>query len=136
MVNLNNADGTKDEPKPSFSSKQTPPAKKIVEETHTKKTDLFDFSNINIADNTKDKAKQLLSSEQTPPAKNIVKETHTQILKLDSVKKPVVGTEKATLKKEEISSSGDRKAKQKRNILHAVKNMIRSAICALRNKCD
>ncbi len=137
LVNLNIADSTKDEPKPSFSSKQTPPAKKIVEETHTKKTDLFfDFSNINIADNTKDKAKQVLSSKQTPPAKNIVKETHTQNLKLDSVKKPVVDTEKATLKKEETSSSGDTKAKQKRNILHAVKNMIRSAICALRNKCD
>ena len=100
-----------------------------------KKTDLFDFINVNIADSSKDKPNSSSSSKATPPVKKIVKDSSNEILKSDSVKQPVADTEMAT-KTEDAPPNEDTKAKQKPNILRAFKNLIRSAICALRNKCD
>ena len=105
------------------------------EKVSPKKTDLFDFINVNIADSTKVKPNPSSSSKATPPVKKIVKDSSDQMLKSDSVKQPVVDTVKST-KEENTPPSEDTKAKQKPNILRAVKNLIRSAICALRNKCD
>ena len=99
-----------------------------------KKADLFDFINVNIADSTKDKANPSSSSKPTLQVEKVVKDTNNQMLKPDSVKQPVVDTEMAA-KKQDTPSSEETRAKQKPNILRAVKNMIRSAICALRNKC-
>ena len=102
-----------------------------------KKTDLFDFINVNIAGSTKDKPNPSSSSKATPPVKKIVKDSSKEMLESDSVKQPVVDSEKtATTKTEDAPPNEDTKAKQKPNILRAVKNLIRSAICALRNKCE
>ena len=114
-----------------------------------KKVDLFDFINVNvnIDEKTEDKPKSSFSSKPTPPAEKIVSaETTIQMLKSDSVEQPVVDTEResATLKiKETTPSSSDEAtsseatiAKQKPNILRSVKNLIRSLICAIKNKCE
>lgn len=133
--NHNIADSTKDKAKSSFSSKPTPPAKNTVEDTHTQHHEL-DSVKKKVDDSTKDEVKPTFSPEPTPPEKKILEETSAQKLKLDSVKKPVVKTENATEKKEETSSCGDTKRKQNRNIFRVVKNIVRSAICALTHKCD
>jgi hypothetical protein len=105
------------------------------EKVTPKKTDLFDFI-INIADSTKDKPNPSSSSKATPPVKKIVKDSSDQMLKSDSVKQPVVTVKTTTTKTENAPPKEDTKAKQKPNIIRAVKNLIRSAICALRNKCE
>ncbi len=132
--NLNVADSTKDKENASLSSGATPPAKKIVEDANAQRKS--DSVKKKIDDSSKDKAKAFISPKPTTPAKKIVEKTHTQNLKLDSVKKPDAAMENATLKNEETSSSGGVKAKQKPNIFRALQNIIRSAICAMRNKCD
>ncbi len=131
--NLNVADSTKDKENASLSSDATPPPKKPVEDANAQRKS--GSAKKKIDDSTKDKSKSSFSSEPTPPAKKIVEDASAQNLKSGGVKKPIVG-ENATLKKEETSSGEDVKAKQKPNILRALKNIIRSAMCAIRNKCD
>ena len=113
-----------------------------------KKADLFDFINVNvnIAERTEDKPKSSFSSKPTPPVVKIVSaETTIQMHKSDSVEQSIVDTEResATLKIKETTPSSDEAtsseatiAKQKLNVLRSVKNLIRTVICAIRNKCE
>lgn len=109
------------------------------EQVTPKKAVLFDFINDdNTADSTGDKPDSSISIKPIPSAEKIVEDTSTpnnQMPKSDTVKQPVV-TEHATLKKEgtDTPPSENVKAKQKPNILRTVKQIIRSAICAIISK--
>ena len=102
-----------------------------------KKTDMIDlFNHYNAADSIEKKSNPTNSIEPVASNKKIIDETSNIISKLDSAKKPQSrrGENQKKKKKEEADSSADLNAKDKPNILRAVRKIIRSAICALRNR--
>lgn len=102
-----------------------------------KKVDMFDFFHYNAADSAEKKASSKISVESVASNEKVIDNTSKIIIsKVDDAKTHQSQREEnSETKKEDADSSANSNAKDKpNNILRAVRKMIRSAICALRNK--